>query len=60
MNKVRLVAFVLQLEIVTDDGDMLAPMETPSIRFPAAAWPPDIDTLVEKFQRQVDAGQPQP
>lgn len=58
-RNVRLVAFALQLELVADDGETLAPLDVAPVRYPAAAWPPDLHALIDQVQRQID-GEDQP
>lgn len=52
--RVRLVAAVVHLELVADDGEVLRPLEVGAVRVPAAEWPPDLDRLIGGVQRQLD------
>lgn len=57
MSRVRLVAAVVHLELVADDGEMLRPLEVGALRVPAGEWPPDLDRVIRGIQRQLDDGQ---
>jgi hypothetical protein len=51
--KVRLVRAVVQLDLVSDDGDALRPIEIQPITVPGSEWPLDLDKVLATVAEQI-------
>jgi len=51
--KIRLVRAVIQLDLVSDDGEQLRPVEIQPITVPGAEWPLDLDRIMANVAAQV-------
>lgn len=59
--RVRLVRAVIQLDVVSDDGDHLRPVDVQPITIPGAEWPLDLDRVLTSVADQItppDKGDP--
>jgi hypothetical protein len=54
MSRVRFVSATVQLQLVNDDGDTLAPIVTQPLVIHDGAWPPDLHALITDVDRQVN------
>lgn len=51
--RVRLVGVTLQLDVVTDDGETLTPVQVQPIPVTAAQWPAfDLEAVLAEIQQQ--------
>lgn len=56
--RVRIVACVVHLQAVTDDGTWLEPVDVPAAMVPARNWPPTLEQLEAHVYEQLQREQP--
>lgn len=57
VNRLRLVAYVIQPQFMVDDGETLTPLPVQPLTIPAAEWPNVVATAagaVEQLRQQVE------
>jgi hypothetical protein len=59
-NRLRIVGFIVQPQVMVDDGEHLTPLEVQGAQVPASQWPQVVELLapsLEQLRRQVE-GEP--